>query len=352
MNLGIFLPNWIGDVVMATPCLRALRKHFGSRARLIGVMRPYVADVLAGTPWLDEHLLYVPASREKELRSWALLRRLRQLRLDAAVLLTNSFRTGLLAYFSSARERVGFARYARTPLLTHKLQPPRQGGKLIRHPMVDYYLELAYAVGCPKENPRLELETTPADERLADLVDSQLGLRQGRVMAFNSSGAFGAAKLWPVEYFAQLARRVATQLDHDVLVLCGPSEREIASAIVQQAKHPRVVSLANHPLSIGLSKACVRRSRLVVSTDSGPRHFAVAFGVPLVSIFGPTPPIWGHNPTAREIQLSVDLDCLGCHQRTCPLGHHRCMRDLSVDRVYAAIIRQLEKQEAGREQAA
>ena len=100
--------------------------------------------------------------------------------------------------------------------------------------------------------------------------------------------------------------------------------------------------MAKQPLSIGLSIACVRRSQVMVTTDSGPRHFAVAFGVPLVSLFGPTPPIWGENDTAKEIQLSLDLDCLGCHCRTCPLGHHRCMRDLSVERVYESVVQQLE----------
>jgi len=99
--------------------------------------------------------------------------------------------------------------------------------------------------------------------------------------------------------------------------------------------------LAAEPLSLGLTKASIRRSRLLVSTDSGPRHFGVAFGVPVVGLYGPTPPIWGENATAEAVHLQVALDCLGCHKRTCPLGHHRCMRDLSVERVYAAVREQL-----------
>ncbi len=343
MNLGVFLPNWIGDVVMATPCLRALRRHLGPRARIVGVMRPSVADVLGGTHWLDEQVFYDPHAKAAELHGWRFVRRLRQERFDMMVLLSNSLRTGLLAALSGARERVGYARYGRGPLLTNKLQPPRQGGRLIRHPMVDYYLELAYAIGCSREDRQLELGTTPDDELAADSVWRQFGLRDGRVVVLNSSGAFGAAKLWPVEYSAQLGRRVAEELGLDVLVLCGPSERESARQIVQVAGHPRVVSLADQPLSIGLSKACVRRSRLMVTTDSGPRHFAVAFGVPLVTLFGPTPPIWGQNPSANEDRLSVPLDCLGCHARTCPLQHHRCMRDLSVDMVYQAVARHLDQ---------
>lgn len=344
MKLGIFLPNWVGDVAMATPTIRALRNFFGRQATLVGVMRPYVADVLSGVSWLDEALFYDPRSRDSALGTWQLVHRLRQERLDAVVLLTNSLRTAGLAWLSGAPRRVGYSRYGRQWLLTDRLEPPRSGKQIVPRAMVDYYLELAYALGCPTESPRLELGTTLADEQAANLVWSRLKLRPGRVVTFNSSGAYGAAKLWPSAHFAELARRVATQLDHDVLVLCGPSERKTAAEIVQQASHARVVSLADEPLSIGLSKASLRRSRLLVTTDSGPRHVAVAFGVPLVGLYGPTLPIWGDNSTARETGVSIAIDCLGCARRTCPLGHHRCMTELSVDQVFGAVAAQLQPQ--------
>jgi heptosyltransferase-2 len=342
-QIAVFLPNWIGDAVMATPALRALRRQF-SAARLLGVMRPYVADVLRGTALLDEHVLYAPRSPRRDQRSWALVWGLRQRSLDISLLMTNSLRTGLLSWFCGARRRVGYVRYGRGVFLTDGLPPPRAAdGSLARVPMVEYYLQLAYALGCPPEPPRLELATTAEDEQAADEAFSRVGLHVARpLVTLNCSGAFGAAKLWPPEYFSELARRIATHADHQVLVLCGPSERALAAAIARQAAHRRVASLADEPLSLGLSKACVRRSRLLVTTDSGPRQFAVAFGVPLVSLFGPTPPVWGANPTARETCLQVELDCLGCHRRTCPLKHHRCMRDLTVDRVYAAVAQALQ----------
>jgi heptosyltransferase-2 len=345
MNVAVFLPNWIGDVVMAGPALRALRSHFGKQATLLGVMRPYVADVLEGTNWLDEQLFYDPKSRDAALHGWPLVRRLRAQRLDLAVLLTNSLRTGLLAWFAGARRRVGYVRYGRGMLLTDRLQPPSADGQRINHPMVDYYLKLASAVGCPEESPQLELSTTVADERAADLIWKKFKLRPAsRVVVFNSSGAFGAAKLWPPEHFAELARIVATRLDHDVLVICGPSERQIAADVVRRAAHPLVVSLADEPLSIGLSKSCIRRSRLLVTTDSGPRHFAVAFGVPVIGLYGPTSPIWGENPTAKGVDLHLELECFACMQRVCPLGHHRCMQELSPERVFQAVAAELAPQ--------
>ncbi|MGE0607920.1 MAG: lipopolysaccharide heptosyltransferase II [Pirellulales bacterium] len=342
MNVAVFLPNWIGDAVMAGPALRALRKHYGPDATLIGVMRPYVADVLAETNWLDCSCHYSPRSSSFELGSWNVLKRLRRQRLDAAILFSNSLRTAMLAFGAGAEERIGYARHGRGPLLTKRLSPPRQEGTIIPTPTVDYYLALAAAVGCPPESPRLELATSKGDERAADIAWRKLGLDEDRPMvAFNCSGAYGAAKLWPVEHFAALARRVADELSASILVLCGPSERKTAEAIVNQAKHRHVVSLANEPLGIGLSKACIRRSQLLVTTDSGPLHIAAAFDVPYIGLFGPTPPICVQNPTARAVALQADIDCLGCQERTCPLGHHRCMKDLSVERVLRAVATQM-----------
>jgi heptosyltransferase-2 len=343
MNLGIFLPNWVGDVAMATPVLRAVRRHFGADARIVGIMQPYLADLLGGTDWLSEQWYFDPRSKQPETRRWALVQRIRRERLDMVVLLSNSFSTAVTAWLGGAKERVGYVRYGRRPLLTRKIHPQRAGGRIVAEPMVDYYLRLARAVGCGPESRRLELATTEADERLAGEVWRKLGLRtDGRVITLNSSGAYGGAKLWPVEHFGRLARRVVDELDHDVLVMCGPKERQIARDVVSHSGSERVFSSADGPIGLGVAKACIRRGRLMVSTDSGPRHVAAALDKPVVTLFGPMPPIWTENPTQRAINLHLDLDCIGCHKRTCPLGHHRCMRDLSVETVFAAVVKLLD----------
>jgi heptosyltransferase II len=342
MNIGIFLPNWIGDAVMATPTLRALRQHYGPAARLIGIMRPAVAEVLAGTPWLDERLLCDPRSAVADRHGWPLVRRLRRERLDAALLMPNSWRSALLARASGAPERLGYVRGWRGWLLNRKLYPLKDGKQFTPVSAVDYFLELAYAVGCPPANRRVELATLPDDEHAADIVWNKFRLpRQRQVVVLNTGGAFGAAKLWPTGYFASLAQRLATVERRQVLVICGPAERELARQIVRGAAHRGVQSLADEPLSIGLSKACVRRAGLLVTTDSGPRHFAAAFDVPVVTLFGPTRISLSENYHPQAVHLQRDLDCVPCQQRICPLGHHRCMRDLSIDEVYRAVRRQL-----------
>ena len=338
MKVGIFLPNWVGDVVMATPTLRALRKRFGQDATLIGIMKPFVTDVLAGTPWLNEMWVYDDQAADPTISWRAVVRRMYRAKFDIVVLLVNSFRPALMAWLARARERVGYVRYRRGLLLTLKHDPPRLHGKWLPYPTLDYYLHLAYLLGAHAESPKMELAVTQKDELAVDKVWKNLGLRSdGRVATFNSSGAFGAAKLWPDEYFAELARRIVTELEYDILILCGPQERVRAANIARLSESPRVFTLAEQHPSIGLSKACVRRSQLLVTTDSGPRHFAAAFDVPVISLFGPTHISWSDTHYDKEIHLQIPLDCGPCQQRTCPLGHHRCMRDLSVERVYQAV---------------
>ncbi len=346
MKIAIFLPNWLGDLVMATPVLRAIRRYFGPQARVVGIMRPYLADVLAGTEWLSEQWFYDRRSKDRSLGSRAMVRRMRAERFDVALMLTNSLRSAIVAWLGGAKQRVGYAMYGRGPLLTKKLSPRRAGRRLVPAPVVDTYLALAEAIGCPSESRRLELAATQQDQRSADAVFENLGLRgDGRVITLNSSGAYGGSKLWPVEYFGELARRVVDELNHDVLVMCGPKERDIARDVVRLAGTPGVVSMAGQPLDLGTAKACIGRGRLMVSTDSGPRHVAAAMGRPLVTLFGPMLPAWSENPTQRAVNMMLDLDCVGCHQRVCPQGHHRCMKDLTVEMVYAEVARLLEEQE-------
>jgi heptosyltransferase II len=191
------------------------------------------------------------------------------------------------------------------------------------------------------------LATLEEDDISADRVWDHLGLRtDGRVVALNSGSANGEARLWPLAHFAALAHLVADRLDRDVLAICGPGERHAVQEIVRLANHPRVFSMADEPLDLGTAKACIRRTELMVSTDSGPRHVAAAFGKPVVTIYGPTLPVWSENPTVRAIDLRLDLPCIECQNRVCPLGHHRCMNDMTPEMAFSAVARLLERERA------
>jgi heptosyltransferase-2 len=185
----------------------------------------------------------------------------------------------------------------------------------------------------------MQLAVLPGDVERFDAFRHRLPREQQSrpLITLNPGGAFGAAKHWPTGHFAKLARRIATDLDRTAIVLCGPAERDEAREIVRLADHPLVTSLAEEVPSIGLTKAAVRASELLVTTDSGPRHFAAPFGVPAVTLFGPTHIAWSETFSPNAVHLQVPVDCGPCQQRVCPLRHHRCMTELTPDRVFEAV---------------
>ena len=319
---------------MATPALRALRDHFAD-AEIVGILRPYVADVLAGTRLIVRWRIHNP--KQSRWDAWRLLWTLRRERFDLAVVLPNSLRSGIWAWASGAKRTLGYARDGRGLLLTDSIPAPSQS---IPHPVLDEMLQLVGQLGCRSLSRKMELSTLPQDEeQLAAFWRRHPAANSVDYICLNTGGAFGAAKDWPVEYFIELSRRLAGELDRSVLIACGPQERSIAQQIVSEAAHPRVLSLANEPLSIGLTKAAVRNARLLVTTDSGPRHFAAAFGVPCLTLFGPTHIAWSETFHPLAVHLQRKVDCGPCQQRVCPLKHHRCMRELTVDQVFGEIVR-------------
>jgi heptosyltransferase-2 len=328
MTIAVFLPNWIGDAVMATPALRALRVRYRGRT-LVGVARPYVIGLLEGADWFDR---VVPGTANLA-GVLATARQLRRVRAEVAVLLPNSVRSALTAWLGGCRRRIGVARDPfRRLLLSDELEPVRDAtGRITPSPVIDDYNRVAVAAGCAAPGHRMELFTTPADEAAADTVWRRAGFGPGReIVCLNPGAAFGAAKHWPAEYFAQLARDLAGSRGSGVLVLCGPAERGLARQIAAGACHRSVIALSADgmpPPSLGLTKAAIRRCDLLVSTDSGPRHFAAAFGRPVVTLFGPTHIAWTETYYPRGVHLQKRVDCGPCQRRICPLDH-RCMTQL------------------------
>jgi heptosyltransferase-2 len=377
MKIAVFLPNWIGDVVMATPALRALRQHFGD-AHIIGVMRPYVAGVLQGAPWLDRQIHL--DTKGSWSQRWPLVAaKLRRERPDLAVLFPNSFRTGLVAWLAGCRKIAGYRRYGRGWMLTTALEPACGAtGRLKPSPIIDAYNALVYCVGCPDPGYRMELFTTAEDEQAADVIWERTGLGNcAEVICLNPGAAFGSSKYWDLEYCARLAQDLVDVRGSGVLVLCGPQEADMARNIARLANRPAVHALADicsgravgvsplmvanemlandrmlasnrssaknqgayaprsPKLSLGLTKACVRRADLLITTDSGPRHFAAAFSRPVVTLFGPTHIPWTETYYVQAIHLQKKVECGPCQLRVCPLDH-RCMKLLRPEEVHAA----------------
>lgn len=347
MKIAVFCPNWVGDLVMATPALRGLRRQFPA-AEVVAVLRPQLASVLAGLDLADRQLWHEPHAPQGRARAglsgWEFARALRAEKFDLALLLPNSFRSAWWAWVGNCQRRVGFDGNGRRWLLTDAVaRRPRNEP----FPVLDEYLRLAAAAGCQNLDRTMELAVLREDEAALEAFWKRAvrgGVRPRGVVCLNPGGAFGAAKHWPTEHFVELARRVANELHRTVLVLCGPAERNVAREISVRASHPLVFSLADETVSIGLTKAAVKNAELLVTTDSGPRHFAAPFQVPVITLYGPTHPAWSETHYELGIPLQHRVDCGPCQRRVCPLGHHRCLRDLAPSRVFAEVAATLERQ--------
>lgn len=350
----VYLPNWVGDAVMATSSLRRLRQALPD-SEIVGLARPPIDHAAAGLDSLDRIVPHDSKRTNSPHRGWRLVAELRKQKFDAAVLLTNSLRTAAHAWLVGARRRIGLNCDGRGWLLTDRIPAPR---RKIPHPVMDDYWEIVdWAIVAlhgrlqrleSSAAHHLEAAVLPGDREAWDRFHSKQtpAFRQRPIVAINTGGAFGPAKNWPGDRFAELATRVADRLNVSVVVLCGPAERDAARGIVASANHPFVAGLHDEPLSIGLTKAAVQASSVMATTDSGPRHFAAAFQVPVVTLFGPTHPAWSENGFNPSERLQVPVDCGPCQQKSCPLGHHRCMQDLSVEMVFHSVVRLMDRRRA------
>ena len=333
-RLLIVLPNWVGDLVLATPAMRALRTHFAGRHIAFLVKTP-LREILSGGDWMDE-LLCWPSGKTRPKRRQSFLglaAELRDRQFDTAVLLANSFRSALLARLAGIKRRVGYDRDGRGLLLTDKLLPQKHEGKFIPVPMIRYYNAVARYMGCRDCLERPELFTDRADEAAADEAVRRAGGEGRPIVVVNPGASFGPAKCWLPSYFAQVADRLIEAHKAAVLICCGPKEVEVARSVASAMRHPATV-LANPIMPLGPSKALIRRAALLVTNDTGPRHFANAFGVPVVTVFGPTDPQWTTTESPTERTVMVPVDCGPCMKRVCPLDH-RCMTRATPEMVLA-----------------
>lgn len=329
-------PNWVGDVVMATPTFRALRENY-PKAHIAIVLRPYVRPVLDGAPWFNE----VIATEDRGWANfWRLVRTLRAGEYDLAVILPNSFRTALEAWLGRVRYRIGYARRRRGLLLTAPIAPPRDArGRFIPRNMVDYYLTLCEHLGCQNLSQREELFITPECQQRADAFLAKHEVAsEAKLVGLNPGGAFGSSKLWPADRFVVVGDTLAAR-GFRIILFGSPAERPILDKIAGAMKHPPILPDPGE-LDLDVLKPLVRRCCLLITNDTGARHYAVAFDVPVVTIMGSTSPRYTDVNMERQIVVRVDVDCGPCQKKVCTTDH-RCMTRISPDMVLAAADRLL-----------
>lgn len=335
-------PNWVGDLVMATPALARIRAAFATAHIAVGV-RPYLKPLLSGSPFFDELLDQPKTTGLRELRHQAGL--LRQQAFDLAVVLPNSLQTGLLVRLAGIPRRLGY-RQGRPFTMTHGLraEPNRARGSrrpLARHgprrlpkPMPLYYADLLDLLAIPPGPERPQLHVNAQEDEWVDAWMRERGLPLDAPLLFLNAGAsFGASKLWLGDRFAAVARHFRDAHDVVPIFLAGPAEVDSVRAIAREAE---ALDTTDPVLPLSYLKALVRRGRLMITTDTGPRHIAVAFGVPVVCVMGPTDPRYTNYCLDETILIRKEIECSPCHRKVCPLGHHDCMKTIEVDEVVAA----------------
>jgi heptosyltransferase-2 len=330
----VLAPSWVGDVVMATPAFRALREGLAG-ARITLLTRPAGARILSGAPWFDEVVIFDRHGAGGGILGFlAQARRLRAHRYALAVILPNSLSSALLARLSGCRRRAGYAP-GRGLLLNHAVFPEMEGRRRRPSYMGDYYLELLGSLGIPSAGRHLELFVTREEEDRCREFLSRHGVQDtDEVVALNPGASFGPSKLWRSDRFARVGDRLARERGARVVVLCGPGEEGLAAEICALMTEPSI-DTSRDRVDLGMLKPLLRRTSLLVTTDTGTRHFGVAFGRKVVVLMGATDPrhTEGNLETTTVVRESVS--CSPCHLKVCPIDH-RCMERIASDRVFDA----------------
>ena len=315
---------------MTEPLLRRLQAR-GERLT-VGAL-PWVAPVYRAMPQVAEVIEFPFAHGGLQFKARRSIAKRIEGQFDKAYVLPNSLKSALLPFLASIPQRIGYLGEARVGLLTHRLKNPKN-----KPPMVAFYSALSGDGDLTGDRPQLQVDDAQTAATL-----SELGLQAGGFIVFAPGAEYGPAKRWPARHFAELAAR----LDVPVVLLGSGKEAALCNEIAVPANALQAGKCLNLAGKTSLPQALslIAASRSTVSNDSGLMHVAAALGVPQVAIFGSSSPL--HTPPlsdqATVLWLKTDpayqppLDCAPCFERECPLGHTRCLNDISAERVLRAL---------------
>ena len=321
----IVAPSWVGDAILSEPLVALLREPL--EPAVVDVLAPvWCAPVYARMRGVSSIIESPFGHRELRVGSRrALARTLREQAYTRAFVLPNSFKSALIPWFARIPRRIGYVGEARQFLLTDARRLDTRA-----YPrLVDRFVALAASRGeLPPVAPSPVL--VPNAANAADAMRA-LGLATSCPIAILCPGAeFGPAKRWPTEHFVTLARRLLDS-GYAVWLIGSPNDRPAADPIA--AAIPDVRNACGRT-DLGTAIDLLAQASLVVSNDSGLMHAAAAVGRPLVALFGSSSPDYTPPISPLASVARIDIACSPCFKRECPLGHFKCMRELSPNVVY------------------
>ncbi|HEY0527287.1 MAG TPA: glycosyltransferase family 9 protein [Gemmatimonadaceae bacterium] len=319
--------SFLGDVILTTPLIAEL----GRRGPVDVLATPQGATVLANNPSIRNTIRYDKrGTYGAALGLWQTIKSIRTQRpYDCAYLAQGSFRSGVLAMLTGAKERIGFASSTGRVLYTKQLpyRPDRHHAERL------WSLSMAECADPPTaEQIRPRLYPSDADRRAVDLLLRNIPPGDTSFVALAPGSAWGT-KRWP--YYLDLAKRLAD--DFAIAVVGSSVDSDTATRISDALPNGSVID-GTRGLSLLASAELIGRAQAIVTNDSAPQHLASAMGTPTLTIFGPTVPEFGFGPLAeRHATAGHDgLSCRPCHRHgppRCPLGHWRCMRELTTEHI-------------------
>ncbi len=322
--------NWVGDAVMTTPAVRAVRKNF-PQAKITILAKPWVMPVFDNNPHVDETMRYDASGRHKGVTGLLRLSRdLKKRNFDLAILFQNAFEAALLVYTARIPRRLGFATDGRTALLTDRLYAYRA---LKKGHLIDYYLGIISGADLDLDGRELELVISGREQEKARTLLAGLGVDPAKPFAgLNPGATFGTAKRWLPERFAELSRRLYADRGVRSLLFGGSGEGALGRQIAALSGDCAVNLCGRTNLREAM--ALVGLCRFFITNDSGLMHVAAALNIPQLAIIGPTDFLatGPSNSVSRLVRVPGACDLSPCLKTDCPIDH-RCMTRIPVEMV-------------------
>lgn len=332
----VWLPSPMGDAILCTPALRAIRKRFKS-CEITFLANSVVRQLLSpggfNNNWIEQ----------RNNNPFAIAQELKKHNFTHAILFKNSFGSALAVSLGKIPLRIGYAREGRGFLLTEKLYPQKlTNGKFKPVSMIDYYLAITSRLGADTGDRTLELPDEPKGENL-DLRFPEFAGCEVPIVILVPGGAFGPSKCWPSERFAQTADWLVNNYNVKVVISVGQDvfEKQIARKICDLSNH-QLINLGERPVKIGELKTLFSKADLIISNDTGPRHLGIALRRKVITLFGPNDPAWTDTGYENEIQIVGNVPCAPCRKPVCKRRKLLCMEAITVEMVCNAASELLE----------
>jgi heptosyltransferase-2 len=333
-SILVRMPNWVGDLVMATPILSDLRRAF-PKASITAMCRTPLSELLKEDEAIDELFRFTPPPnsflRRDEMRD--IIAKIQGGRFDLGVLLTNSFSSAWWFWQGGVKRRLGYADHFRSLLLTDPVPFPKERGK--EH-LVTTYKKLLAPLGVEVSDTAPRLFVTPDEVEVSKQLLYQRGYKRGeRLIGINPGAAYGSAKCWPPERYRALAKRLLQESDASIVFFGDASSFQMVKEICQGLPE-RVMDLAG-VTSLRELACLIKDCDVFVTNDSGPMHIADAFGVKIVALFGSTDECVTGPFGQPEAVINKKAACSPCFKRVCPIDF-RCMKEIGVDEVAMRVL--------------